>query len=444
MTCRNGVLIGTLGVLATAATLSAVGAEDWPEFLGEGRKGSTAGESVAASFPKSGPKTLWTTDTGPGFGGAAIVKGKVYLFDREDDARDVLRCLALDSGKELWRQAYEAPGRLSYNGSRHVPTVTGDSIVTCGPFGHLTARALKDGKLRWQNDLCKDFGARPPKWGYASSPLVTAGPKGPIVIAAPMARKAGLVAYDLQSGELVWKTGFIGDESYVSPALYEVCGETQVLFFARGSRHPEKGLVTALEPKTGKVRWQWDKYYNRIPIPPLTALGEDRFFLTGGYDGGSVIFKVTKSGDSFTVKEQHRWDRDGSQIHQAVLIDGKLYANFNRNENLRGRNRAPNLVCLDPATGKTLWSTDDGPELDRGPILAIGKRILALGGETGILHMIKADPKGFKELGRAKVFPSLRRRKNMIWAPLALADGRLVVRSQRQAVCLDLRGANGK
>ena len=39
------------------------------------------------------PEVKWTVETGKGFGGAAIVDGKVYFLDRDLGKSDVMRCL---------------------------------------------------------------------------------------------------------------------------------------------------------------------------------------------------------------------------------------------------------------------------------------------------------------------------------------------------------------
>ena len=73
---------------------------------------------------------------GPGYGGAAIRDGKVYVLDRVDKKKDVLRCLDLVSGKEEWTFSYDAPGDMNHEGSRSTPAVTEKYVYTVGPFGH--------------------------------------------------------------------------------------------------------------------------------------------------------------------------------------------------------------------------------------------------------------------------------------------------------------------
>jgi outer membrane protein assembly factor BamB len=92
-------------------------AADWPQYYGPQRDGTSAEKGILRSWPKEGPKILWTVPVGIGYGGPAVSAGKVYLLDRDDKVGDKLRCLDLVSGKELWNFAYDAPGRFNHPGS---------------------------------------------------------------------------------------------------------------------------------------------------------------------------------------------------------------------------------------------------------------------------------------------------------------------------------------
>jgi len=98
-------------------------ASDWPQYLGPGRNAISTETGINRSWPQEGPDVLWTVSLGEGFGGAAVSEGKVYVLDRVNNQKDVLRCLDLASGKEEWTYSYDAPGQVDHNGSRSVPTV---------------------------------------------------------------------------------------------------------------------------------------------------------------------------------------------------------------------------------------------------------------------------------------------------------------------------------
>src|SRR5579862_836960 len=86
-----------LGFLAAASLTSGA---DWPQFMGPNGDGTSTEKGLARTWPVDGPKVLWTVSVGPGYGGAAVREGKVYLLDRVDRKRDVLRVLDLTTGTE--------------------------------------------------------------------------------------------------------------------------------------------------------------------------------------------------------------------------------------------------------------------------------------------------------------------------------------------------------
>ena len=111
---------------------------DWSQFLDPNRDGIMKKGRLSRSWPSNGPKVIWTFKVGEGFGGASISKGEVSLLDRVNDEKDVLRCLDLETGTELWNISFDVPGRLSYNGSRSTPTIGKKRIYAITPLATST------------------------------------------------------------------------------------------------------------------------------------------------------------------------------------------------------------------------------------------------------------------------------------------------------------------
>jgi outer membrane protein assembly factor BamB len=59
---------------------------------------------------------------------------------------------------------------------------------------------------------------------------------------------------------------------------------------------------------------------------------------------------------------------------------------------------------------------------------------LILDGDSGLLRLLEATTEGYRELASAQVLSG-----HDVWAPLALSQGRLVIRDLTRMVCLDLR-----
>ena len=130
-------IIGAMAITLVLLTSNPVFAYDWPQYLGPNRDATSNEKGLMRSWPVDGPKLLWTIPLGEGFGGPAISEGKVYVYDRVENKTDILRCVDLITGKEEWTFTYEAPGSVDHNGSRSVPTINGNRIYICDPFGNL-------------------------------------------------------------------------------------------------------------------------------------------------------------------------------------------------------------------------------------------------------------------------------------------------------------------
>ncbi|MCA9167943.1 MAG: PQQ-binding-like beta-propeller repeat protein [Planctomycetales bacterium] len=148
----------TLSAIIVSTTCSFAQAADWPQFLGPERNSTSSETGLLRSWPDKGPDVLWTAKVGNGFGGPVVVDSKVYLLDRDDEVGDNLRCFDLTNGEELWNFAYDAPGSVSFPGSRGVPTVDGSHVYTCGHNGDLYCVDINTHKAIWNKNIWTDFG----------------------------------------------------------------------------------------------------------------------------------------------------------------------------------------------------------------------------------------------------------------------------------------------
>ena len=136
--------MGPMMVWLAAATTSL--AADWPQFGGPQRAFTSPETGLARSWPTDGPKLLWKIPLHSGFAGAAVRDGEVFLFDQADD-QEILLCLDIGTGKELWRFADTAPNKIGPAGTRATPAVDQDYVFICGTTGHLNCLDRKTHKV---------------------------------------------------------------------------------------------------------------------------------------------------------------------------------------------------------------------------------------------------------------------------------------------------------
>jgi outer membrane protein assembly factor BamB len=421
-----------------AGGIAPVQGGDWPQYLGPERTSVAVEKGLVRSFPDGGPKILWDAELEPGFGGCAVVGDEVFVVDRVAREKDMLLCLDFATGREKWRFEHASEGEPSFPGSRNVPSVDDGSVYFIGSFGDVFCIDRKTRKPRWQVKMAERYpDAETPKWGYAQNALVV----GDIVIVTPFGDRTGVAGWDRRTGKEVWKSGPVGD-SHSSPTVLEFGGEPHVVLVSVVDRDEELGHVTGYRPTDGKMLWQTDAYYNRIPIPIATRIDEDRLFVTGGYDCGSMMLSI-KNGDDGSYDVGKLWSIDkGSQVHPPLLLADHLYFLANENSNHRGssKRKSGGLSCW-TLDGKELWNTGAEPFIGRGGWVFADGMLIIQDGENGVLRLVDPDPSGFRLLAEANVFGSdLEKRFDLkFWSPPALSNGRLLMRGQGRLLCVDLR-----
>ena len=409
--------------LVLTAAVSVAAMADWPQFLGPDRNGISAETGLTASWPEGGPKVLWSFPLGIGFAGPSVKDGKVFVLDRtKAPEQDVLRCLDLAAGTEDWNFAYDAPGQYSTPGSRSTPTVDDKHVFTIGPMGHIHCVSRETHKGLWSKHLLNDYGGKLPTWAISQSPLLYKD----WVIVAPLSGTVGIVALEKATGKEVWKTPAMGDLSYASPFLTTIDGVDQVVM-------QTKGRIVAVDARTGERLWTYGAWKCAEPIPSPTPIGDGRFFATGAYGAGSAMFKVARDAEGkFSAETVWKNAKIGAQMHNAILHKGLIYLNGNTNEARDG------LVCFD-LDGKVKWQTQREPDFERGNLLLADGKLFVAGGTSGMLHMVKPGPDGYNEMAKAKVFAA-----RPMWSPMAIVDGKLLARDNKELKCLLLKDQAGK
>ena len=107
-----------------------------------------------------------------------------------------------------------------------------------------------------------------------------------------------------------------------------------------------------------------------------------------------------------------------------VYHDGHLYGMFSFKKYGNGP-----LQCIELQTGRVKWSEDGyGP----GNAILAGKHLLALS-DKGVLSVVEASPNYYNELARKKLITG------KCWSTPILSEGKVLMRSTVEAVCLSVR-----
>ncbi|HZA36704.1 MAG TPA: hypothetical protein VE505_17335, partial [Vicinamibacterales bacterium] len=190
-------------------------------------------------------------------------------------------------------------------------------------------------------------------------------------------------------------------------------------------RNARDGSVNGLDPRSGKVLWTYTGWQCIIPVPQAVDAGDGRVLVTGAYGAGSVMLKVDKKGDAYTISELSKNPDFGAHTQPPVLHDGHFYSHYTINE------RSDGLVAMG-MDGQIRWKTDQQPPFVRGGSVLADGLLLMTDGNTK-LYLVEPSPAGFKPLASAVILEP-----GDNWAPLALVDGTLLVRGQKELKALQV------
>ena len=388
----------------------------WPRFRGDNFDGISSQEiELAESWSEEGPSVLWSIDVGEGYAGAAVTAGRVYMldYDRENKA-DVVRCLSLDDGRDIWRYSYPVKVKRNHGMSRTMPAVTEKYVVTLGPKCHVTCLDSVTGQFRWMINLVMEFNTKIPPWYAGQCPLI----EDNRVIIAP-GGDALMIAVDCETGSILWESpnpnGWKMTHTSIIPT--EFMGKRIYIYCA------DKGVV-GISAEDGTILWETDEWKIKIAaIASPVVVGDGLIFLSGGYNAGSMMLKLTSENEQIYAKPLFMLAPEvfGSPQQTPVFYNGYIY----------GVRPDGQLTCLD-LNGKIVWTSTSANKFGLGPYMIINDLIYVMN-DSGQLTLAKATEGNFLQLASSKVLEG-----PDSWGPMATVSGRLIVRDMNRMICLDI------
>jgi outer membrane protein assembly factor BamB len=381
--------------------------------MGPNRDGCSAETGLLKQWPEGGPKLAWRTrEIGVGYAGPALVGDTLYILG---DLADGCYVLALErtNGKLAWKTKLSEPGgNPTYPGPRATPTIDGNLLITETQHGDVICLDLTTRKVRWQKNLERDLQGERPMWHFGEAPLVD----GDKVIATPGGDQGVLVAFDKQTGNLVWRSkDFTNDTQYSSVIAADIEGVRQ---YIKLTSH----YVTGVDAATGKTLWQASRPGVKAIVPtPLYA--DNYVYVTSGYGVGCNLFNIAKSGSSFMATEVYK--KPSIVNHHGGVIK--------RGDHLYGHSDTGGWTCQEFKTGNIVWQ-DKG--VGKGSVFYADGHLYCRS-ETGPIALVEATPSGYKEKGR---FNQPDRSKQRAWPHPVMAGGRLYIRDQGLLLCYQVTG----
>lgn len=387
-----------------------IGPDDWTGYRGPQRDGVLRGVRIATDWKTNPPQPRWRRLVGPAWSSMIVLGDRLFTQEQRGQQECVV-CYDAGTGDELW--SHEDATRFwdhqSGAGPRATPTYAEGRLYTMGGTGRLNCLDAATGRAVWTQDITADSGAKPPMWGYSSSPLVT---QGMVIVYAGGDGDKGILAYRADSGKLVWGQP-AGNSSYSSPQLTTLAGKPQILMLH------DRGL-SALAPATGAVLWKSGKEMPGAPRTIQPHALSPTALLVGTLEGQGVArLEVTQNSGQWKVEEPWNSSQLKPEFPDLVIHNGHAYG-FD----------VSMFCCIDVSTGERCWKEG---RYGRGQVILLPEQsLLVVISDTGQVVLLAADPDSHRELGRFQAI------NGKTWNHPVIAGGRLYARNAEEMACYDL------
>lgn len=392
-------------------------AGDWPQWRGADRTDISKETGLLDSWPEGGPKRLWLNkEGGLGYSGFSVVGGKLFTMGLIDGKSHLLAFDAA-TGKKIWTKSFSGHFENRWgDGPRGTPTIDGSHVYALAARGQLICAEASSGSIVWTRELVKDFGGKVPGWGYCESVLVD----GDLVVCTPGGKKGLMAALEKKTGKTVWTSeAFPDGAQYSSIIPIEHDGVRQYVQLTQKA-------LSGVRASDGKLLWR-TSWTGRTAVIPTPIFADGHVYISSGYGQGC---KLVKLGGSDEPKEIYV-NKTMKNHHGGVIKYG---------DNLFGYSDGGGWLCQDFKSGELVWN--EKKSLGKGAIACADGKFYLLEESTGTVALIDASSKGWKERSRFKLSPQTTQRKpsGRVWTHPVISNGRLYLRDQEILYCYDIKG----
>ena len=177
--------------------------------------------------------------------------------------------------------------------------------------------------------------------------------------------------------------------------------------------------VFAVRPESGALAWSHALGEAEEPTRAPLVLADDRLLVSRG--SSSSLLKLSREAGAWKATPVWTSPRLKGGLSPTVHAGGSLFG-------FGGQY----LLCLDAATGEPRWRE----KTNAGGIIRVGRHLVVLGEQSGVLRVAEAAAGGYRELARAAAFNA---GAQSTTGP-SYAGGRIFVRNVEEMVAYELAG----
>lgn len=389
----------------------------WPAWRGPDGMGHSPEKDVPLRWSPT-ENVRWKLPLPDAGSSSPIVWGdRVFLTQAiENGKRRAVLCFDRTVGKLLWQKETLFTGKEStYTEDPHycsaTPVADGERVIASLGSAGMVCYDF-DGKELWR----KELGILEHIWGNASSPILYG--ELAILWCGPGERQF-LLAVNKRTGATVWEHtepgGNVGQDSknwlgsWSTPILVKVDGHDELILAV-----PDK--LKGFDPRIGRELWSCAGLGKLAYTTPIYADGI--VVVMSGFHGPAMAVRAGGLGDvTRTHRLWHHTAKTPQRIGSAVIVGEHVYI----------LNEIGLPQCLELRTGKEVWNKDRISSSTWASMVAAAGRLYVTNraGETLVLA---ASPR-FELLARNHL-------KERVQASLAIADGDLFIRSDKNLWCI--------
>lgn len=314
------LLLGTAVVVPPSQAADTAPATGWPQWRGPGRDGQVAAAPAwPGTLAEDRLSQAWRIPLEPSYSGPIVTGDLVITTETRDKKIEVVRALKTGTGQEVWSATWEGAVSVPFfaksNGDwiRSTPATDGERLYVAGMRDVLVCLDLATGKELWRKDFVKEFNSEPPTFGFVCSPLVD----GSFVY---VQAGGGTVKLNKLTGKILWRGfqdgGGMNGSAFSSPIVATLAGRPQIIVQSR-----EK--LAGLDPASGAPLWETPvEAFRGMNI--LTPVVFNDGVFTSTYGGRSLWLKVADTNGSLQATEGWSQNEQG-YMSTPVVIGNHAY-----------------------------------------------------------------------------------------------------------------------
>lgn len=439
----------TASLLALALITTAVRGENWPNWRGPNQDGSSAETGLPVKFSTT-EGVKWAADV-PGTSASVPVIWGDHLFITAPipaEKKLVGLCYDKQSGKEKWRTVISEGEDVQWDDKSNLaspsPATDGERVYFL--FANAVAAACDfSGKIVWKRDFKETHGAFGTQWTYGSSPTIDSGKLYIQVLQRNEAFKfqdkfekgtpgkdmsSYVLALDPATGNDIWKVirpslaTLESLEAFSSPVftthqnkrLMLISGGDTLTIHDAGTGKEQSRIATWNPPGDG-----YNKFFRLVPSP---VVGAGVALVCAPKNSPVFALSLDAQGETAAL-----WQTEPkgvtSDVPTPAFYKGKFYV-------LDGGKKL--LSCLEPATGKVLWTGELGgkTKFESSPTV-VDDKVYCIN-FWGEVYVAKANTDTFELLAVNEMGNGSKPNGNAdsVRASISVSDGSLFIRNQEK------------